>query len=125
MVMGSAFDILSAAWPPRASFVNYPLGHQAGKPFDIADQKRLVTAALHGLEVLEKPGMVNVLECSWGKIIDHCQQVGAGPGAIRQKRDSVLRYQTEEDMKKAVERYGEAALGVVSAEAMRQKTFFS
>jgi hypothetical protein len=38
MCLGSAFDILGAGQPPRATFVDYPLGHSAGKRFDAADQ---------------------------------------------------------------------------------------
>ena len=33
LCLGSALDILEAGAPPRAVFVDYPLGHSAGKPF--------------------------------------------------------------------------------------------
>ena len=38
MCVGSAIDIFQAGRPPRATFVDYPLGHSSGKPFDTADQ---------------------------------------------------------------------------------------
>lgn len=125
MVMGSAFDILSSCWAPRVSFVNYPLGHQAGKPNDPADQYRLVKAALEGFQTHTKPGQVNVLETNWGDSIDHCDTVGGAKEAIRQKRDSVLRYERPEDMAAAVAKNGEQAKGVISAEAVRQNEYFT
>lgn len=120
MVLGSAFDILSSAWPPRTSFVNYPLGHQAGKPFDKVDQFRIVRAALEGFELLTKPGQVNVLDCNWGDTIDACATVGGAEVVLR--RDTVVKYQNQEDLELAVARHGlEEAGGVVSTEATRQR----
>lgn len=124
MVMGSALDILSAAWAPRVSFVNYPLGHQAGKPHDAADQRRLVSLALKGFELHSKPGQVNVLPCDWGATEDCCTTVGGGKGAIRQRRDTVRRYQMPADLAAAVAKHGDDADGVVSAEAVRQAKVF-
>lgn len=125
MVMGSAFDILSSCWAPRVSFVNYPLGHQAGKPNDPADQYRLVKAALEGFQTHTKPGQVNVLPCNWGDSIDHCDTVGGAKEAVRQKRDTVLRYQSQQDMDAAVAKFGDSAKGVISAEAVRQNDYFA
>ena len=34
MVIGSARDVMEAVKPPRAVFVDFPLGHNTGKPFD-------------------------------------------------------------------------------------------
>lgn len=125
MVMGSAFDILSSCWAPRVGFVNYPLGHQAGKPFDSADQYRLVKAALEGFQTHTKPGQVNVLEANWADAIDHCDTVGGSKEAVRQKRDTVTRYERQEDMDAAVARLGKNAEGVVSGEAVRQRSYFT
>lgn len=124
MVMGSAFDILSSAWAPRVSFVNYPLGHQAGKPFDREDQLHLVKQALSGLEVHSLPGQVNMLQCDWSTTVDHCAEVGSSREAIPHKRDSIRRYQTAEDLQAAVARFGKQAEGVVSREAQRQAAIF-
>ncbi len=41
LCLGSALDILEAGAPPRAAFVDYPLGHSAGRPFDPADQDQI------------------------------------------------------------------------------------
>mmetsp|Transcript_6651 Transcript_6651/g.13285 ORF Transcript_6651/g.13285 Transcript_6651/m.13285 type:complete len:138 (+) Transcript_6651:675-1088(+) len=120
VVMGSAFDILSSAWPPRTAFVNYPLGHQAGKPFDRADQYRLVKAALEGLELHTKPGQVNVLDCDWGGMVDACAEVGGREVVLY--RNKALTYQSQADMDAAVAQHGNEASGVVSQEAVRQRT---
>jgi len=120
MVLGSAFDILSSAWPPRTSFVNYPLGHQAGKPFDRDDQYRLVKAALEGLAQHSKPGQVNVLDCDWGGIEDKCATVGGAETVLL--RDTTIKYQNQGDLEAAVNRHGtEKAKGEVSAAAKRQQ----
>ena len=147
MVMGSAFDILSAAWPPRTgkcsrslsaflscpphgsgctAFVNYPLGHQAGRPFDPEDQLQQVGDALKGLEQHTAPGQVNVLDAVWGDTTDYCAEVGSSRDAVRQVRDEVTRYQAAEDLEAAVAALGEAeAGGVVSEEAVRQHAVFA
>mmetsp|Transcript_126537 Transcript_126537/g.369751 ORF Transcript_126537/g.369751 Transcript_126537/m.369751 type:complete len:138 (-) Transcript_126537:75-488(-) len=119
VVMGSAFDILSSAWPPRTAFVNYPLGHQGGKPFDPADQYRLVKAAVEGLELHSKPGQVNVLDCDWGALTDACAEVGGREVVLY--RNKALTYQSQADMEAAVARHGKEATGVVSGEAVRQR----
>jgi len=126
MVMGSAFDILSAAWPPRTAFVNYPLGHQAGRPNDPEDQLQQVGDALKGLEQHTAPGQVNVLNAVWGDTTDYCAEVGSSRDAVRQVRDEVTRYQAAEDLEAAVAALGEAdAGGVVSEEAVRQHAVFA
>lgn len=120
MVLGSAFDILSSSWPPRTSFVNYPLGHSAGKPFDKADQNRLVRAALVGLETHTKAGQVNVLDCDWGNLEDVCATVGGEETILN--RVTTITYQNEVDLERAIKRHGiEKADGVVSAPAIKQK----
>eukprot|EP00747_Dinoflagellata_sp_TGD_P072371 gnl/TRDRNA2_/TRDRNA2_157449_c0_seq1.p1 gnl/TRDRNA2_/TRDRNA2_157449_c0~~gnl/TRDRNA2_/TRDRNA2_157449_c0_seq1.p1 ORF type:complete len:126 (+),score=23.90 gnl/TRDRNA2_/TRDRNA2_157449_c0_seq1:357-734(+) len=120
MVLGSAFDILSSCWPPRTSFVNYPLGHQAGKKFNPSDQLRLVKAALEGFETFRKPGQVNVLDCNWGDTVDTCATVGGKEVVLL--RDTATRYQCQEDLDAAVALHGaEEAGGIVSDAAVRQR----
>jgi hypothetical protein len=119
-------QILSAAWAPRVAFVNYPLGHQAGKPFQPEDQLRLVTAALGSLEAHTAPGQVNVLECEWGTAVDSCAEVGSSRNAKPQKRDETVRYQRQADLDAAVATLGEeVAGGIVSEEAVRQHGIFA
>ena len=40
--MTSAWSITASVNPPRAAFVDYPLGHTTGQPHDRADQLRIV-----------------------------------------------------------------------------------
>lgn len=120
MVLGSAFDILSSGWPPRTSFVNYPLGHQSGKPFDKDDQYFLVRSALEGITMHTKPGQVNVLKCSWGDVEDVCATVGGAEVVLR--RDVIIKYQNQADLQAAIAQHGVGkAGGIVSAEATRQR----
>lgn len=120
MVMGSAFDILSAIWPPRTSFVNYPLGHQAGKAFDPEDQHCVCKAAIESFKLHTKPGQVNVLDCNWGSTEDICSIIGGKEVVLR--RDTTVKYQTQADFDAAVARLGsEEAKGIVSPEAIRQQ----
>ncbi|MBI2856009.1 MAG: hypothetical protein HYX93_04105, partial [Chloroflexi bacterium] len=44
--VSGALDITQALKPPRAAFVNYPLGHATGKPFQLDDQVGIVRTAL-------------------------------------------------------------------------------
>jgi hypothetical protein len=97
LCLGSAFDILSAGSPPRAMFVNYPLGHSAGKPFDCADQEYIVESALQGFNSLKKPSQIGMIDSDWGSA-DWKNEASATAGEdTRQPRDTNPQYQFEED----------------------------
>ena len=49
MSLTSALSITASVNPPRAVFVDYPLGHTAGKPDDVESQDAIVRAALDQL----------------------------------------------------------------------------
>lgn len=61
----SARDIAARAYPPRAVFVDYPLGNTAGRPFDPANQRAVVLAALETLETATEPGTILDLPFEW------------------------------------------------------------
>ncbi len=61
----SARDITAAGNPPRAVFVDYPLGHTSGRPFDPEDQYDITRAALAGLETIDEPGDILDLGRRW------------------------------------------------------------
>jgi hypothetical protein len=63
--MTSAIDITRAVKPPRAVFVNFPLGHQTGKPNQPELQKRIVLDALHAFETIAQPGTIVELPYIW------------------------------------------------------------
>jgi D-proline reductase (dithiol) PrdB len=63
--MSSALDITSLVKPPRAVFVNFPLGHQTGKPFDPENQRAIIVDALRVLEAAIAPGTLVQLPYKW------------------------------------------------------------
>jgi hypothetical protein len=58
VMLASARDITASAFPPRALFVNYPLGNTAGRPFDPANQRAIVSQTLDVLETATRPGVI-------------------------------------------------------------------
>ena len=58
-------DITQAVNPPRAVFVNFPLGHQTGKPHDPDMQRAIVRDALGAFETISKPGTIVELPYVW------------------------------------------------------------
>ena len=102
LCVGSAFDILGAGRPPRAAFIDYPLGHTAGKPFDAADQLGILRAALHGLETLRAPGEIVTLPNRWDEKDEWRKQDGRRDGAdTRQPRDETPQFQFPADREAA------------------------
>ncbi|HEY2525567.1 MAG TPA: hypothetical protein VGI29_10955 [Candidatus Binataceae bacterium] len=65
LCMTSALDITQAVNPPRAVFLNYPLGHQTGKPDDRENQRAIVGDALRAFETMNKPGTIVELPYVW------------------------------------------------------------
>lgn len=56
MSLSSAYSITAAVNPPRAVYIDYPLGHTAGKPKDAAGQRRIMLKTLQALEASQTPG---------------------------------------------------------------------
>ena len=102
MCRGSALDILTAGNPPRATFVDFPLGHTVGKPFDRDGQVDIVRRGLLGLETMTAPG-IETLAVRWSDDEDWKREAsdGASGGDVRQPRDTTPRYQYEEDRRLA------------------------
>jgi len=96
LCLGSALDIVKAVNPPRMVFLDYPLGHSAGKPFDAGDQYGVVRAALGCLETIDQPGTVVTLPNQWD---DPAWREAAYNQMEdkREPRDETPRYQCEED----------------------------
>ena len=63
--MTSALDITKAVNPPRAAFLDFPLGHTTGKPHDPARQREILLEALGAFETLDSPGSVKMLSFKW------------------------------------------------------------
>ena len=63
--MTSALDITQAVNPPRAVFLNFPLGHQSGKPNQPDLQRQIVRDAMCAFEEIDKPGTIIELPYVW------------------------------------------------------------
>ncbi len=101
--VGSALDILEAGRPPRAVFVDYPLGHTAGRPFDEADQAGILRAALGALESFDAPGRILVLPNRWSASDDWQRSAMSSEGGdTRQPRDETPQFQHPADREAAI-----------------------
>ena len=98
LVVGSALDILRAGKPPRAVFVDYPLGHSAGRPFDRANQDAILNDALKAFESIQTSGEIIKLDYRWSDD-DRWQHAAtdASSGDTRAPRDTSPQYQLEAD----------------------------
>ena len=63
--MCSARDITASANPPRAVFLNYPLGNTAGRPYDPDNQQEVLRSALAAWETFSGPGQIIDLPFQW------------------------------------------------------------
>jgi len=63
--MTSALDITQAVNPPRAVFLNFPLGHQTGKPHDAKLQGQIVRDAMRAFETIGQSGTIVELAYVW------------------------------------------------------------
>ena len=90
--MTSAIDITQSVKPPRAVFVNFPLGHQTGPPDQPELQRRIVTDAMRAFETIAKPATIVELPYVWDANDrtwedDRLHQgLDAGPSVARSRR---------------------------------------
>ncbi|MGE3536984.1 MAG: hypothetical protein AB7N91_06025 [Candidatus Tectimicrobiota bacterium] len=98
--MTSALDITRAVNPPRAAFLDYPLGHTTGKPHEPVLQREILRQALGALTALRVPGAVKMLPFCWSE--DPAWQADAqrGPDDRRPRYDTP-QYQYAEDRMQA------------------------
>jgi len=61
----SARDITESVKPPRSVFVNFPLGHTTGKPFDRELQMKIIKDAFDALKSIKEPGTIIDLPYQW------------------------------------------------------------
>ena len=98
--MTSALDITLAVNPPRAAFLDYPLGHTAGKPHDPELQRAILLEALGAFTSLEKPGSVKTLPFKWDDD-EAWKEAEKTKGDDRIERYDTPQYQYEADRKLA------------------------
>jgi hypothetical protein len=65
LVIGTAYDIMSRVTPPRAAFVDHPVGRTFGPPHDSARSETILQAALDELPRFSRPGEIRDLHCQW------------------------------------------------------------
>jgi hypothetical protein len=63
--MSSAFSITRAVNPPRAVYLDFPLGHTAGKANDRSLQRRIMIDTLSQFESIQVPGTIKALTYRW------------------------------------------------------------
>ena len=98
--MTSALDITEAVNPPRAAFLDYPLGHTTGKPHQPALQREILLEALSGFGDLTAPGSVKKLPFRWSADLSWQETAQRGPDD-RRPRYETPQYQREEDRHRA------------------------
>jgi hypothetical protein len=103
LCMTSAIDITHAVNPPRAVFLDYPLGHTAGKPGDAANQRAIMIDALEAFERIAKPGEIVRLPYRWDS--EEWKRNAMMEGDSRLPRSETPQYQLEAD-RAAAERMG-------------------
>ena len=100
LCMSSALDITQAVNPPRAAFLDYPLGHTTGKPHAPELQREILVQALEGFTSLTTPGSVKILPFRWSED-DPWKRTAMLDGDSRVPRDDTPQYQNEEDRQRA------------------------
>jgi hypothetical protein len=96
LCMGSAIDILKAANPPRAAFLDFPLGHTTGKPHEPELQREILVQAIDSFNTMTEPGSIKTLPFRWSEA-DEWKKTAMSEGDSRTPRHDTPQYQTEED----------------------------
>ena len=94
---------MGAGKPPRARFVNYPLGFESGRFKDKKNQLEIVREALKGFADITSPGIVP-LGFEWQAGWDMLHEREKGKLDSRSPRTTDPQYQTEDDRRAALGR---------------------
>jgi hypothetical protein len=100
LCMTSALDITRAVHPPRAAFLDYPLGHTTGKPHEPELQRAIMLEALAAFTALTTPGSVKMLPFRWSADEAWKDTAQRGPDDRRPRYDTP-QYQNDEDRLRA------------------------
>lgn len=101
--MTSALSITRAVNPPRAAYLDFPLGHTSGKPHQSRLNHDIVRDALAVFETATMPGQVVTLPYEWAAddgwkdSVMRPRSTGDGHGDARVERATQPQYQTEAD----------------------------
>ncbi|MDZ7827680.1 MAG: hypothetical protein U5R48_18615 [Gammaproteobacteria bacterium] len=83
--------------PPRAVFLDYPLGHTAGRRGDAGEQRRIMADTLDALESIDTPGTIRRLDYAWDEDDAWKVQERDGRDDFRRERTGEPQYQHEAD----------------------------
>lgn len=113
--MSSAHDITTAVNPPRATFLDWPLGHTSGRPHQPASNATVMRATLAAFERIDAPGTIVDLGVPWTDDDDWKDRVmrprpkAANDTAVvddRVERWPTPQYQSAADAEAAATRHG-------------------
>jgi D-proline reductase (dithiol) PrdB len=122
--LSSARDITAAVHPPRAAFVDWPLGHTSGRPGEAGLNRTLLHAALGAFETITEPGTIVDLPFPWADDDDWKDRVmrprPAQPGSAaataasddRVERHATPQFQCDDDAAAAAARHAGADCAV-------------
>jgi hypothetical protein len=65
LVIGTVHDIMSKVTPPRAAFVDHPVGRTFGPPHDRRRNEMVLAQSLAELPRFSRPGEIRDLGCNW------------------------------------------------------------
>lgn len=100
LCMTSALDITKAVRPPRAAFLDYPLGYTTGKPGAPELQRQILLKALDAFTSLSSPGTVKTLSFRWSED-ESWKDRAFALGDDRLPRHDTPQYQCEADRRLA------------------------
>ena len=117
LCLTSARDITRAAWPPRAAFLDYPLGHTSGRPNDPNLNRSILIDALAALSEIDAAGAIVDLPYHWADDDDWKDSImRPAPGAAweddRGERRPDPQFQSEADRRAAAETHAGADCAV-------------
>jgi hypothetical protein len=82
--------------PPRSLFVNFPLGHQCGKPHDVELQIRILKDALNVLATASAPGNIVDLACEWDGPFDYASFMQDAQDMLQEEESSIQDWKPKE-----------------------------
>ena len=101
----AARSITESVNPPRAAFVDMPLGYTVGRPHEPEFQRDLLRKVFKAVENMDSPGSILDLDVTWSDDPSWKDKATSGlnngvnsaEGDTRQPRSSEPQYQFEED----------------------------
>ena len=77
IVHATGRDVVAQTCPPRATFVNFPMGNAFGKAHDTETQTKILRQVLEAATIPEKPGTMVDLPFDWGAEFNFFESVKA------------------------------------------------